>query len=172
MLTYLVLYLHDQVGLDVTAAGTCLAITQLGGIIARITLGIMSDTVLRGARKPALVIQGIIMSATVLSLTFVGPGTSFWIVAVVSWFFGVSAMGWNGIFVALAMKLAGKEHGGAVVGFCLMTMQIGVLVFPPLFGFLIDLTGTYRLSWITLAGAVLVGTMLIAKVDEPATGNS
>ncbi|MDR7868655.1 MAG: MFS transporter [Sporomusaceae bacterium] len=167
MLTYLVLYLHDQVGLSVTVASACLAITQLGGIVARITLGFMSDTVFKGARKPALIILGVIMTATVLSLTLFNPGMPFWVVAVVSWFFGVSAMGWNGIFVALAMKLAGKEHGGAVVGFCLMIMQIGVLVFPPLFGLLIDITGSYQSSWITLAGAVLLGTLLIARVHEP-----
>lgn len=170
MLTYLVLYLHDQVGMEVAAASTCLAITQLGGIVARVALGFMSDTVFKGARKPALIMQGVIMSATILSLTFFATGTKFWVAAVVSWFFGVTAMGWNGVFVALAMKLAGKEHGGAVVGFCLMVMQIGVLVFPPLFGFLIDLTGSYQWSWISLAGAVLVGTLLIARVQEPETG--
>lgn len=167
MLTYLVLYLHDQAGLDIALASVCLAITQLGGIFARIALGIVSDTVFNGARKPALVILGGILVATALVLVFFSPATPFWAIVAVSWFFGVSAMGWNGLFVALAMKLAGKESGGTAVGFCLMVMQIGVLVFPPLFGLLIDLTGSYRLSWLSLAGAALVGTLLIARVAEP-----
>jgi predicted MFS family arabinose efflux permease len=167
MLTYLVLYLHDQVGLDIALASVCLAITQLGGAFARIALGIVSDTVFNGARKPALIILGAILVATALVLVFFSRATPLWVIVTVSWFFGVSAMGWNGLFVALAMKLAGKEHGGAAVGFCLTVMQAGVLVFPPLFGFLIDLTGSYRLSWLSLAGAALVGTMLIARVAEP-----
>ncbi len=167
MLTYLTLFLHDQAGLDIALASVCLAITQLGGVFARVALGIVSDTTFNGARKPALIILGTILIATALVLVFFSRATPLWAIVTVSWFFGVSAMGWNGLFVALVMKLAGKEHGGTAVGFCLMVMQIGVLVFPPLFGLLIDLSGSYRLSWLSLAGAALVGTLLISRVSEP-----
>lgn len=167
LLTYLVLFLKETAGISIKMASLCLAVSQLGGIFARIILGIVSDFYLKGARKPAFIFEGFLLVSTLLVLsTFTGT-TPFWMAVLVSWFFGMSAMGWNGILIALIMKLAKKEQGGAIVGVSLSAMQLGVLFIPPLFGYIIDITGSYRLSFIALALVSLLATFLIFKINEP-----
>lgn len=168
LLTYLSLYIHEQAGFEVTNALRFVAISQVGGIVARISLGFLSDTVWKGARKPALTLAGILMIISTLSLLLLGRGSPGWLVAVVSLLFGMSAMGWNAIFVALVMKMGGKEQGGTVLGFYLSVMQSGILIFPPLFGYVIDLTGTYRYSWLAMSLLIVLATILVQKIREPA----
>jgi predicted MFS family arabinose efflux permease len=168
MLTYLVLYLRDSVGLKVAVASLCLAAAQLGGIAGRVGLGYFSDVFFHGARKPVLIMEGVLLTAVTVSLSAFHAGTPFGVMALVSWFFGLSAMGWSGLHIALITKLAGQEQGGAAVGLCIALLQAGTLLFPPLFGHIIDMTGSYRLSWLGLAFAALLGTSLVLRVREPA----
>lgn len=167
LLTYLVLFLRDTAGIDIRKASLCLAISQLAGITARIVLGLVSDSLLKGARKPALIFEGLVMFVTILILSTFTSNTPFWLAALVSWFYGMSAMGWNGIHIAMVMKLAKKEQGGAAVGVTVSMMQLGVLFIPPMFGYLIDITGSYVLGFRILSFIALLGVLLLLKVHEP-----
>lgn len=167
MVTYLTLYICSQLGLDVEIGSRFIAVAQMGGVIARIVLGIVSDTLFKGARKPFIFLEGLIMLISIVFLLSFTPQTPLWLVTIVSFFFGASAMGWNAILIALIMKLAPKEQGGTVVGFYLTVMQVGVVFCPILFGFLADLSGSYQLSWKTLFCFILAATLLILTVKEP-----
>lgn len=167
LLTYLVLFLNDTAGISIKLASFCLAISQLGGIFARIVLGKVSDSFLKGARTPAFIFEGFLLIGTLLILSTFNSTTPFWMAVIAAWFFGMSAMGWNGIHIALVMKLAKKEQGGAAVGVTISAMQLGVLLIPPMFGYLIDISGSYRLSFLILSFVTLLATLLLFKVREP-----
>lgn len=167
MITYLALYVRDALGLDVATAALCLTASQLGGIVSRIGSGYISDRFLQGARKPGLVVQGFIIAAVAFCLLLFNEKTPFALALLVSFFFGASAMGWNGLFIALLTKLAGQDHGGAAVGLGVSLIHIGTLTFPPLFGLLIDISGSYSTSWIVLAVTTLAGLLLFIGIHEP-----
>lgn len=167
LLTYLVLFLRDTTGVEIKKASFCLALSQLGGIFARIVLGLVSDSFSKGARKPAFIFEGFLLLGTLLFFASFRENTPFWLGALGSWFFGMSAMGWNGIHIALVMKLAGKEQGGSAVGVTISAMQLGVLLIPPFFGYLVDISGAYHLSFMVLSLLTLLATLLLFKVREP-----
>ncbi|MBV8087217.1 MAG: hypothetical protein JO247_20600 [Chloroflexi bacterium] len=46
--------------------------------------------------------------------------------------------------------------------------QMGVIVVPPLFGLLVDRSGSYQLAWLALGGFVLLTTLPAYRVARRA----
>lgn len=166
VLTYLILFLHDRVGLTIATASIFLGIAQFGGIIGRIFWGSVSDTVFRGHRRPAMACVGLAIAIMALSMLFLNHSSPVWLVGIMSWLLGFSALGWNGVHVVLISELAGKEHAGTAMGLSMTLLQIGVLAFPPIFGLFVDMTESYQSSWVALAILIVVGLLPLTKVKE------
>lgn len=81
--------------------------------------------------------------------------TPLWIIGLMTWVFGFTGVGWNGVFVTMLSEIAGKDQAGTAVGIGLTLLQIGVLTITPTFGFIVDLSGSYDVSWIGLSLLVL-----------------
>lgn len=166
LVTYLIFYLNDKLGFSIGIAGIFLALAQLAGVIGRVFWGIVSDTIFRGARKPALTCVGLVAMVMSLTMIFLTSETPLWVVALVTWFFGFSAIGWNGVYMALVSELVEKEQAGTALGMGLTLVQLGVLLFPPIFGYLVDYDGSYHTSWLTLTLLVLFGVLVLGLVRE------
>jgi sugar phosphate permease len=166
LITYLVLYLKERTGLSVALASLFLALVQFGGIIGRIFWGYASDTHFRGKRKPVMGLIGIIASGMSLVMLLLSEGTPLWLLGSITWVFGFTGIGWNGIYVTLLSELAGKNEAGTAVGMGLSLLQIGVLIFPPFFGLLVDVSGSYEMSWIGLSLLIFVGVLILTRVKE------
>ncbi len=166
IVTYLVLYLHDKTGFSVALASLFLALVQFGGMVGRIFWGYISDAFFQGARKPVLALIGImaiVMALTMLALT---PQTPIWIIGLATFLFGFTAIGWNGVYITLLSEVAGSDQAGTAVGLGLTLLQLGVLVFPPLFGLMVDYSGSYEMSWIGLSMLMAVGVGILGFVKE------
>ncbi len=61
--------------------------------------------------------------------------------------FGSTGMGWNAIFLTQVAELSGHKLTGTATGMAFLIINAGVILGPPLFGYLVDLTGNYKLSW-------------------------
>ncbi|MHB1406872.1 MAG: MFS transporter [Desulfitobacteriaceae bacterium] len=131
LVSYLVLYIHDKIGLSIVRASIFLVLLQFGGIIGRIFWGFISDTIFRGARKPVLAGVGIIAMLMSITMLFISQKTPVWVIGLISIVFGFSAIGWNGLYIALVSELAGRDKAGTALGFGLTLVQLGVLIFPP-----------------------------------------
>ncbi|WP_206808877.1 MFS transporter [Paradesulfitobacterium ferrireducens] len=166
VIAYLVLFLHDQIGFSIALASIFLVISQCGGIIGRIFWGFVSDTIFRGKRRPALISVGAIAVVMSFSMIFLTPASSVWFVGIMSFLLGFSAIGWNGVYVALISELAGAAQAGTAVGFSITLIQLGVLAFPPLFGYFVDITKSYQASWMMLAILLVVGILMLLPVKE------
>lgn len=166
IITYLVLYLHDHTGQTVALASLFLALVQFGGMIGRVFWGYVSDTFFQGKRKPVMMLIGIIAAGMSLMMLLLTQETPLWIVGIVTWVFGFTGVGWNGIYVTMLSEIAGKDQAGTAVGMGLTFLQIGVLTFPPTFGFLVDFSGSYDMSWIGLSLLVLSGVLILTRVKE------
>src|SRR5262245_32029555 len=88
-----------------------------------------------------IIAAGSTLSAFGLSL--IGPGVP----AVVLWLLlittGLSAVGWNGINMTFVAELAGRSASATAAGFNLTGSYVGILIGPPLFGLLVDASGSY-----------------------------
>lgn len=166
LMTYLMLFFRDVLARSVLVAGVFLSVAHVGGVAGRLTWGLLSDYVLSGRRRPVLMLNGGVSALMCFACSFLPPEHPSWLLFIVVFVFGFSAIGWNGLYLTYVGELSGKEQAGAAMGASLTIIYVGVLIGPPLFGFAIDRTGSYALSWLIAAAVMAAATLLIPIVKE------
>jgi predicted MFS family arabinose efflux permease len=165
-MAFLVLYLQQVVGLSLLAAGRCLALAQVAGMAGRVVFGVLSDRLFGGNRRLPLALAGLGSTLCSLALAATGPGTPTLWLAPLALVFGFAGIGWNGVQHTLMAELAGPRAAGTAVGLGLAVSSLGVTVGPPLFGYAVDASASFRAPWAGLAAIMLVGLALLALVRE------
>ena len=77
---------------------------------------------------------------------------------------GFSVLGTPGLFFTTVTEVAPAGSAGVATGVALMFSRVGVMVAPPIFGHIADVTGVYATSWVVLAVASVVvsgGAMIV-----------
>lgn len=165
-MAFLALYLQSVVGLTVLAASRYLALAQLGGIAGRMSFALLSDRALSGGRRVPLVIAGCGSALCSLAISAVGPGTpALWLFPL-ALVFGFVGIGWNGVQLTLLAELAGRRAAGTALGLGLAIASLGVTLGPPIFGYFVTISGSFRLPWVALALTMLAALVLLAPVRE------
>lgn len=163
VLAYLALFARDTLGVNVVAAGGLLAMAQAGGTVGRLGWGVASDRLFGGQRRPGLIINALVGSAVsllfALGLPLPGPAA-----AAVTLVVGIGAFGWVGLYLALAAEVGGPRYAGLLTGVAVSSAWSGVLAGPPLFGLLLEATGSYRWPWLTLTGAGLAAAAALGRI--------
>ena len=76
-------------------------------------------------------------------------------------------MGWGGLFGTLAGETAGPAAAGAAAGVSAALFNVGIFLGPPLFGLIVDRTGSYAPAWWAMVGcAAVLGWRCSAFVRE------
>jgi MFS transporter, ACS family, hexuronate transporter len=168
-LAHLVLFLHLDWAYSVVAAAGLLALCQAAGAVGKPLSGLVSDRLLGRRRKaPLLVLAGLAgLSCAILAL--IGTGQT-WLLWAALLMLGVGAVGWGGLFGTLAGETAGPAAAGAAAGVTAAIDNVGIFVGPPLFGLIVDRTGSYAPAWWAMVGAAVLAACLLALVREPRRG--
>ncbi|OGK85541.1 MAG: hypothetical protein A2X50_07975 [Candidatus Rokubacteria bacterium GWF2_70_14] len=77
---------------------------------------------------------------------------------------GIGAFGWVGLYFALAAEVGGSRFAGLLTGVAGACAWSGVLVGPPLFGLLLQATGSYRWPWLALALTVFAAGWALSRI--------
>ena len=165
---FMVLFLTEKVGMSVTEAGAMLALAQAGGIVGRIGWGVVSDVVFGGRRKIVMAIFSVMAAVSSIVLAMTGPETPRMVLLVTLAVAGVSAIGWNGINMLFVAEIAGRQASATAAGLNLTCSYLGIMVGPPIFGYLVDLTGSYTTAFEVGAAASLASLLLLAPIKPPA----
>jgi len=166
--SYLALSLHEEARLSIVVAGAFLAVFQVGGIAGRICWGIVSDRI--GRRGPVMALVGLVAMGSCLAMASAQEDTLIPLVAVFAFLLGLSAMGWNGVYLTLLAESVPMHAAATAIGASLTIAFVGMFLASPLFGLAADLTGSYGAPWLGLAGWALVGVLLGFLVREPREG--
>lgn len=166
--TYLALYFSEVVLVDsvpdeatrIVMAGGYLAFCQVGGVVARVFWGVISDRFFRNWRMAVLAIIGIVATLVSLPMALCGAGSPLWLMTAIVFVYGATVIGWGGLYLAMAVETAGKRHAGTGVGFSMTVMQFGNVAGAPAFGLIVDATGSYQPAWLFLGGLTALGTLL------------
>jgi MFS transporter, ACS family, hexuronate transporter len=168
LITYVPLYLKDAMGFSAYRASQALALTQAGAMIGRIGWGVVSDKLFGGRRKVVLVIIGLLSALLISALSFLAPGSSSFVLLSILFVSGICLVGYQGVSYALISELAGKDRTGAALGMMITINAACATLGTPLFGYLVDRTGSYFLAWQTLAGGLALGVIGLATLlKEP-----
>ncbi len=149
--TFLVVYLTQRTGFSVPVAGAALATAMSAGIIGRISWGVVADN---GVKPRALLgMLGMTMSiGAALTATFTGTWPLAAILAV-SFVYGATAIGWNGVYLSEVARIAPPGKAGAATGASLAMTYAGVVVLPLLFWVIVTLSDSYAAAF-TAAGCL------------------
>ncbi|HEV2163241.1 MAG TPA: MFS transporter [Stellaceae bacterium] len=158
---FVVNFLTERAGMALVAAGVVMAVLQAAGIVGRVLWGWTADRLL-GARQ-ALSLLGLTIGATGALLALVGPGWPFALVLAVAAALGAVALGWNGVFLAEVARLAPAGSAGMATGGALALTFVGALLGPPIFGAIIDMTGSYRVAFFVAAAAAALSGFAVSS---------
>ncbi|MBI3000793.1 MAG: MFS transporter [Deltaproteobacteria bacterium] len=166
MLFYLELYLKETLGFPITLAAGMLALGQICGVGGRILWGLVSDRLLFGRRRPVLLLVTFLAILTTLGTSQFSLHTPFWLVFLVVALLGMTLLGWNGVYLALLAERVGTHGAGMAIGLSNTGAFLGIVMLPPVFGFVVDRSHSYRQAWFILAGLVLIAILALRWLKE------
>jgi MFS family permease len=167
VVAYLAVSLNQDAGLTPVQAGLLLAVLQVGGIVARLGFGVLSDRI--GSRGRVMSMTAALAVVACAAMAVLGHGaTPPAVLILVAFALGLSCMGWNALYITLSAEVVPVEHAATAVGAGTTVTFIGMLVVPPVFGLIADHTGTYAWSWLALGGWAATGLLVSLAIRDRA----
>jgi MFS family permease len=160
LVSFLVIYLTQDVGMTLIQAGLMLSVAQTAGVIGRVAWGGLVDRY----RNPysMLGMMGLAMAFGAICLAMFSPGWPFAAVLIICVLFGAVAIGWNGVYLSEVARLVKPENAGMATGGSLFFTYCGVLLGLPAFSIIVDATGSYPIGFVSAAaGTLICGLLLI-----------
>jgi MFS family permease len=156
--TFLVTYAAQRLALDLIAAGMLLATAQAGGLSGRLLFGLVATRYF--AAWTTVVALGFAMSAGAAAMALMGPASPWPLLLAVAFCFGLTASGWNGVFLAEVARLAPEGRVGEATGAVLMFGFAG-LILGPLFMAGVAAFANLSVAFALLGVASLCGTFVL-----------
>jgi nitrate/nitrite transporter NarK len=158
--SFLVLYLHEERGLSLAAAGAAAASVHVLGFVGRIVFGHVSDRM--GSRVVLLRALGLGMTvATAAAATLLSVPTPLVVPLLVV--AGGLSMCWNGLSFTAVAELAGRRRSGAALGVQQTMLSLGGAVMPLVFAFVVD-AASWRLAFALVAVLPVLGWRVLAPL--------
>jgi len=167
--TYIVLYLTKELLFPIRLAGTYFTFAFLAGAFARIGWSAFSDYFLHGKRKLILLIISFLSAITCSLLGWSSPlNFKSWMILLLTLLLGLTGIGWNAIWLAMIGELIDRESSGMTTSAAIFVGNLGILLGPPLFGYILDITKSYNLAWQSLALSALatIGLLCLLRENE------
>ena len=164
--SYLVSFLTSELAMTALLAGSLLGLSQTGGVIGRIAWGYLSDRWGRPLMTLATICGLLALASLVtgaLALAHVAlPGL---LLAVLMFVFGVSASGWNGVYLAEVARQAPPGAAGRATSGTLAFTFMGVIVGTPLFGLIASGVGGFAFAFGMQAVLAVGLSVILVRLD-------
>jgi MFS family permease len=145
----------NAVGLSPTAAAGVFAFAQGAAVFGRLFWSWISDRFMDGERYAIVSLLSFIASISAIAIGSLTAAThAFAIPAAIA--LGLSAAGWNGIFLAATAEVGGLERTGSVLGVCSTIIFASSAITPGLFG-LIAQNSSLAVAWYVFAAFGAIG---------------
>jgi len=133
-------------------------------MVGRVGWGIASDRLFGGRRKIVLILIGLLSAILIMALGFMRPQSPLYLLLPILFLAGVCLVGYQGVSYALIGELAGKAKTGSALGMMITINAACATLGTPLFGYIVDQTGSYPIAWMLLAAALGVGVLGLATL--------
>lgn len=166
VVSFLVLFLRERMGYSVEDAGRLLALAQLSGVAGRVLWNVMSDALFDRRRKPPLLLIGVLAGVSTLALSAMGAETPLLLLVPVLMLLGFTIIGWNGVTMLFVSELAGRRAASTAAGLNLMFSFVGIMFGAPLFGAIVDRTGSYGAAFQASAAVSFLALLVLWRVQS------
>lgn len=164
---FAVTMLVEDLRFGLVEAGVVLSVLQVGGALGRIFWGGIADWLGDGIRV-LLAVALISAAAGIMTMTL-DPATGTAVIYAVLILFGLSAIGWNGVFLAEVARLAPDGRIGSATAGVLVPTYAGVLLGPSTFAGIQALAGQYTTAFGIFAAVSVCGFVLLLMTRTPAS---
>ncbi|MGK2937564.1 MAG: MFS transporter [Solirubrobacteraceae bacterium] len=172
MLGFLVLFLHDELGVRTEPAAFALAAVLLVGAGGRVRAGRVSD---RQARRIAPMRRRALAGGLLLVGLAAATAAPVTVVVPVLLAAGVATMTWNGLAFTAAAEISGKARAGTAMSMQNTIVAIGGAASPAVFGTLVEFAG-WAPAYVALAAGPLAAWLVLAPLvgeeDERVAGRT
>lgn len=152
-------YIKKELGFSVAAAGLVMIFYGIGGVLAPLLSGYISDKV--GKRKLLLIVS----YALIIPLTIIfGYQKTIPMLSIMGFLFGFCSYFANPQLTVLVSEFAGKELAATANGTSNFIFQIASMIGPFVLGWSIDVTGNFSTVWWIMAAGPLLGILLLLPV--------
>jgi predicted MFS family arabinose efflux permease len=162
LISYLMLYLRDIHNIPLARGAWMLFTAQMAGGLGRVTLAAWSDRL--SSRLIPVWIAAAAAALGALTLAMLQSEWPFVPLLILSAILGFFAFGWYGPWVVFVAENAPDGAMGLTLALAMTANQLAIVIAPPIFGLLYDLSGGYMLPWSTMA------VILAAVAWRTATG--
>jgi len=154
--SFLSLFLVTHVGLDLVTAGLMIGIFQGAGIVGRIGWGLLSDYII--APRLLLALLGLATGCTLLNLAYLSAGSTSALIVLSVIVIGLTATGWNGVYLAEVAQAAPEGTTAAITGATIVYSFSGFIILPMLFSLVFASYG-FPAAFIAIGGLSIVTVM-------------
>lgn len=158
-ITFLVVMLVEDLGFSLVEAGALLAAVQVGGAVGRVLWGQVADML--GDGLSVLLGLALAMGAAAGALMFASPQWPLPLTSGILMVLGLTAVGWNGVYLSEVARQSPHGAVGAVTGASMFFTFTGVVVGPVIFSELHHHVGTYVDSYGFLVALALCGALMV-----------
>jgi MFS family permease len=144
--SFLVVFLHDHARFGLGSAGAALSTAMIAGVCGRILWGVVADNWIRP--RLLLGLLGVGMSLAAFATALVTAAWPTTVVFVVSFLYGATAVGWNGVYLSEVAHIAPAGRAAAATGASLAMTYSGVMVLPSVFWAIVAVSGSYAAAFI------------------------
>ncbi len=164
VVSFLVLYLKEQIQLPVELAGQCMMAGMIAAAVGRISWGVVSDRMFGGDRLTPVIIMSLIGAVSAMGMALLSPGSSPWPAFFWSILLGFSLSGWTAMVMVLSAELGGVKLAASVVSVLITVIGLGFLIGPIVFGYVADHMG-YFSSWMIVVITSLLSVGGFVHID-------
>ncbi len=150
IISYLMLYMRDVHDVPLTRGAWMLFGAQFAGVAGRVLLAAWSDRV--SDRMMPVVVGAAAAALGAGVFAGLGRGPSFAALLIASTLIGFFAFGWYGPWVVFVAEAAPGHAVGMTLALAMTANQLAIVMAPPAFGLLLDLSGGYTLPWAVVGG--------------------
>ena len=147
------LYMVKQLGVTAIYAGQVMSVFGTAALIAKPTIGILSDILPIKKNHLAALVMFLFGPALILFASTANPNMLF----VTGPILGIGAFMHSALTNALVVQSAAPHLRGTTAGFVNLFNQIGALLAPLLLGNVLVMTGSYQMSLMSIAIAPIIG---------------
>jgi MFS family permease len=158
------LFTTEELGRSIVVGGAVVAVVGLTAMPARIAWARHAER--HHAFRSSLISISILGVFASLALLGASAG-AWWLIWVAAVLTGLGPSSWNSVGMLGLIVFAGPRAAGHASGVILFGFLVGLGIGPPLFGWLVDTSGSYTWVWMLSLTAAVAGTLVMVAWKPP-----
>ncbi|MEQ9199165.1 MAG: MFS transporter [Rhodospirillales bacterium] len=169
LFAYLTLFLRDATALSQPLASLGMGLAQAASAGGRIGFSYLSDVFLNGRRKWTIVALILAGGGSVALASLANPGWPAPVLILLAVAMGGTIASYAALMLSMTVETVEPRLSGAAIGYNALAWSFGGAVGPPLFGYVLDISGSYGPAWLAIAGVLVFGALFMAAAfrEEP-----